>query len=250
MCYTHVVMRICISLVIIASFVLNMVPLRIADAGMSTPLFPEYLASTSPSFTPAVLKGIVVHPDNPLKLDFLILRSHILASTAQKSEEYHQLVKYFLTALTIPDNNQWVNLSPYEHDRIIEADFGKTEMGRTLLEQDYLLKQLTASLMYPDSPLGRFFWDKVYEKAYEKYGTSDIPVDTFNKVWIVPDTALVYENGNGAYVAESHLKVMLERDYLAGKVNAVAGESDFSKEVVRLLAAVGMTPFSAEVAPC
>ena len=35
------------------------------------------------------------------------------------------------------------------------------------------------------------------------------------KVWIVPEKAVVYENGGAAFVLENHLKVMLEQDYLA-----------------------------------
>ena len=37
----------------------------------------------------------------------------------QKEEEYTKLIKYFLASLTIPDDHQWVNLSPYEKNRII-----------------------------------------------------------------------------------------------------------------------------------
>ena len=109
----------------------------------------------------------------------------------------------------------WVNLSPYEKDRIIPRGFGTTEMGRDLLAQDYILKQLTASLMYPEKELGSAFWKKIYQKAYEQYGTTEIPMNTFSKVWIVPQQAVVYEHGNSAFVVKSHLKVMLEEDYEA-----------------------------------
>jgi len=47
------------------------------------------------------------------------------------------------------------------------------------------------------------------------YGTTQIPVNTFNKVWILPDTAKVYEQKNTALVTTSHLKVMLDEDYLS-----------------------------------
>ena len=69
----------------------------------------------------------------------------------------------------------WVNLSPYEKDRIVPDAFGQTEMGRDLLAQDYMLKQLTASLMYPGEELGKKFWDNVYKEAQERYGTTNIP---------------------------------------------------------------------------
>jgi hypothetical protein len=107
----------------------------------------------------------------------------------------------------------WVNLSPYEKDRIVPESFGQTEMGRDLLAQDYILKQITASLIYPEDELGKKFWDRVYAEAKKKFGTTDIPVNTFNKVWIVPAKAVVYENPQSAsaYVVESSLKVMLGR---------------------------------------
>jgi hypothetical protein len=131
-----------------------------------------------------------------------------------------------LASLTVPDNEQWVNLSPYEKDRIISDSFGKTEMGRDLLAQDYILKQITSSLMYPEENLGKKFWDKVYARAQQEYGTTNIPVNTFNKVWIVPDEAVVYESGNTAYILKSHLKVMLEEDYLSlSKHSAIADPS-------------------------
>jgi len=56
-----------------------------------------------------------------------------------------------------------------------------------------LLKQITASLIYPQDKLGQEFWNKVYAKAYQQFGTTNIPVNTFNKVWIVPDDAEVFE---------------------------------------------------------
>ena len=126
-----------------------------------------------------------------------------------------RLIKYFLAALTVPEKDLWVNLSPYEKDRIVPEAFGQTEMGRDLLAQDYILKQITASVIYPDEKVGKEFWAKFYAEALKRYGTTDVPVDTFNKVWIIPEKATVYENKDAAFVTESKLKVMLESDYVA-----------------------------------
>jgi len=41
-----------------------------------------------------------------------------------------------------------------------------------------------------------------------------MPITTFNKVWIVPERAKVYENKDCAFVVESHLNVLLEKDYI------------------------------------
>src|SRR5205814_1049797 len=92
---------------------------------------------------------------------------------------------------------------------------GQTVLGRDMLAQDYLLKQLTASLIYPEKNLGKSFWDKVYTEAQARFHTTQIPVNTFNKVWILPDTAKVYEHKTTVFVVKSHLKVMLDEDYLA-----------------------------------
>ena len=98
---------------------------------------------------------------------------------------------------------------------MITDELGKTELGRDMLAQDYILKQLAASLIYPEKEMGKAFWDRVYTKAREQFGTTDIPVDTFNKVWITADKAKVLERNNVAYVVGAHLKVMLESDYEA-----------------------------------
>ena len=135
------------------------------DPGIPAMPAPGLLISLSPAYTPAYLLGMTIHPENALKFDFFIHRSEGHLSRDQKKQEYTKLVKYFLASLTIPDQDQWVNLSPYEHDRIIADNFGKTEMGRDLLAQDYFLKQITSSLMYPESGLGKEFWDKVHKEA-------------------------------------------------------------------------------------
>ncbi len=169
----------------------------------------------SPEFLPPILKGIVIHPENPLQLDFLIHKGETPLADEQKKEEYNKIIKYFLASLTIPEKNLWVNLSPYEKQRVIPTDFAQTEMGRDLLGQDYILKQITASLIYPEDEFGKKFWKKIYEQAQQKFGTTNIPVNTFNKVWIIPNEATVYEHENTVLIVHSKMKVMLEEDYLA-----------------------------------
>ena len=188
---------------------------------LSLPNTSLIIAQTKNSAFPHLV-GLTIDPKNALNFDFIIHKGAVPLSELEKRAEYKELVKYFLASLAIPDENQWVNLSPYEHGRIIKDDFGKTEMGRDLLAQDYLLKQITASLLHPDSPIGKRFWSRIYEKAYAKYGTTNIPFNAFNKVWIVPDKAVVYEKGHSAFIVESHLKVMLEEDYLALSKNGVS----------------------------
>ncbi len=187
--------------------------------GMPWMPVPGVRISLSPPYTPAYLKGLVIHPDNAFKFDFLVYKGDKSLDETEKKDEYQQLIKYFMASLTIPDEEQWVNLSPYEKNRIIEKSFSETQMGRDLLAQDYLLKQITSSLMYPEEKIGKEFWDRVYTRARQELGVTDIPMNTFNKVWITPDYASIYEKDNTVYVVENHLKVMLEGDYLALQKN-------------------------------
>jgi len=217
------------SVIIILAFLTNSFgPCQIAQADEFRLPPPGVMVPLSPQFTPVVLKGVQLDPKNPFRFHFYIDtgNSHlknmsspnVLIGDPQQEQlktESTRLIKYFLASLTIPEKDLWVNLSPYEKDRIVPEEFGQTEMGRDLLAEDYLLKQITASLIYPESQLGKEFWRKVYAQAQAQYGTTNIPINTFNKVWIVPDKAVVYENNGVAFVMENHLKVMLEEDYLS-----------------------------------
>ena len=187
---------------------------------------PDKMVAASPAFSPAVLKGIKLDPKDPFRFHFFVDSGDSHFNQEELKVESSRLINYFLASLTTPEKDLWVNLSPYEKDRIVPPAFGQTGMGRDLLAQDYLLKQITASLIYPESQLGREFWQKVYAQAQAKFGTTDIPVNTFNKVWIMPEKAVVYENGGTAFVLENHLKVMLEQDYLALENHAAIGHDN------------------------
>jgi diguanylate cyclase (GGDEF)-like protein len=211
--------------VILLAFMANSLgPLPPAQADEFYLPAPGVMVRLSPPLDPPTLKGIKVHPDNPFKFDFILDQGDSAAESGGDLKlEATRLIKYFLASLTIPENDLWVNLSPYEKERIIPQSFGLTEMGRDLLAEDYMLKQITASLIYPEDVVGKKFWKRIYEEAQKKFGTTDIPVNTFNKVWIVPEKAVVYENAQAgtAYVVESKLKVMLEQDYLSLSKNTV-----------------------------
>jgi|GEM_PF-4395686 len=179
------------------------------------------MVGLSQTFTPVLIKGLKLHRDNPFVFDFVVNQGQENLDETNFREESLTLVKYFLASLTIPEEDLWVNLSPFEKNRIITPEFGVTQMGKDLLSQDYILKQVTSSLVYPEGEIGKKFWAKVYAMANAKYHTSNVPINTFNKVWIVPEKAIVYENAANqtAYVLESKLKVMLEEDYLSMQKN-------------------------------
>ena len=181
---------------------------------LNLPKLGTMIAATE-GYAPALIQGVSVNPKNPLNFTFYVNPGDSHMNEKQLLRESDQLIKYFLTTITTPSEDLWVNLSPLEKDNIVTDSFGATDMGRDLLAQDYVLKQLMSSLMYPEDELGQQFWQRVRDKAYQKFGTRDIPVDTYNKIWIVPERAAVYEKDGTAFVVKSKMKVMLARDYLA-----------------------------------
>ncbi|MFH0753229.1 MAG: hypothetical protein V2A70_01535, partial [Candidatus Omnitrophota bacterium] len=118
------------------------------------------MVSLSESFNPVVLKGVSIHPGEPLLFDFMVDNGQTRLQGQALTDETTKLVKYFLAGLAVPEKELWVNLSPKENDRIMPDQLSHTDVGRELLAQDYLLKQITASLLYPEKDLGRKFWDK------------------------------------------------------------------------------------------
>lgn len=191
---------------------------------------PGTMLSISAGFHPPLVIGLRLDPVNPLQFSFIINSGQSGLQGDALQGEANKLIKYFMASLTVPEDELWVNLSPYESQRIISETFGQTEMGRDLLAQDYILKQLTASLIHPEKDLGKEFWDRVYAKSQEMFGTTDIPVNTFNKIWILPEKATVYEHEGTAYLIESHMRVMLEQDYAAVVQNL--GSEKFGTDVL------------------
>lgn len=215
----HKFLRIIFTLIISFSWSFSSTP--VLGNALTTPLVPNpgAMIAISDPYHPIVLRGMELHPEDPFLVDFILDTGDTGLSGADLTDETTKLAKYFLAGMAVPDQDLWVNLSPFESDRVIEEAFGQTDMGRDLLAQDYLLKQITASLMYPEDETGKAFWTKVYDLAYQQYGVTNIPVDTFNKVWITPEHALVYQDGSTAHIAELKLKVQLEKDFVAAQKN-------------------------------
>lgn len=189
---------------------------------------PGTRVNLSPVFDPVLIKGLKVHPENPFLFDFIVDPGNENLSDDAFKQTSQRLVNYFLASLATPPKDLWVNLSPLEKNHIIPDTLIKTELGRDLLAEDYMLKQVSASLIYPESSFGKSFWARVYDQAYKKFGVTQVPVNIFNKVWILPQKAKVFERGNTVYIVNAHLKVMLEEDYLA---QSRMGKS-FNKEAV------------------
>lgn len=179
---------------------------------------PTSVVAVSRQYNAPFLRGIKLDEDNPFKIEFLV-------DTASKNDiskqEASSLIKYFMAALTVPAEALWVNLSPYEHDRIIPEKLGKTDLGEVLLKQDYLLKQVSASLTHPETEIGKDYWSAV-----------DM-TQTYNKIWVVADKADVYKRDNSVLISEATLKVMTEEDYLARENSTISSNVIDASDVLR-----------------
>lgn len=139
-------------------------------------------------------------------------------------EAAKQLLNYFSIGLTLPNSAFWVNLRPDGENNIIDGELAKTDVGKILLEADLQLKKDTAKYTSPETPLGKEYWDKLYQKAQEIFGDDNITIPTLIRPWIVPDEIIIREAANNgsaalttsAYIYKATLKVMLEQDYLKG----------------------------------
>src|SRR5271168_1805373 len=121
--------------VIVSFFLTSLTPLppAHADSILNLPA-PGTMVSVSPSFSPALIKGLTVHKDNPFLFDFIVDPGSSTVIPAKAGIQYQEqlkaqadrMIKYFFAALTIPDKDIWVNLSPYEKDRMIPMSLGET----------------------------------------------------------------------------------------------------------------------------
>lgn len=201
-----------------ASFCATPFPLSLAAA--QEPRYPGLPAPGAPidlsqPYRPALIQGLEVFPENPLQFNFIVQQGDERLQDQALRQNALRMIRYFMASVTIPKKNMWVNLSPHEQDRIISSDLGATGLGKDLLMQDYMLKQLSASLLSPEGDLGRRFWSRLRRQAQKQFPSAEIPFDMYNKIWIVPDKAVIYENNHTAFILDRHLNVMLDQDYQA-----------------------------------
>jgi len=158
------------------------------------------------------------------------------ALKAQKAEEGDKIIELeksvdlslnsFFIGLSIPDNRFWVNLNPWEPDRIIEKDLKNTDIGRIMLEADLQMKKDFCKYENPcESETGERYWRVLEEKGEEliteimnKHPNEikDIKNVLFRPVtrhWIVPDKVDAYETDNEIYIVNATLDIYSEPVY-------------------------------------
>src|SRR3989338_7997336 len=143
-------------------------------------------------------------------------RSPEKSENALKNET-RNLFNYFLISLSLPNDKFWVNLRPDAPEQIIDPELEKTDLGKIMLEADLQLKKDTAGWTSPQNPEGKEYWNKLYKKVGELFGSENITIPTITRPWIVPGEVIINTSVNAAYIYKANLKVMLEEDYLTSR---------------------------------
>jgi hypothetical protein len=192
---------------------------------------------------PVLMKGCKVSLNKPGLFRFLINPGDSGLSGEAFQRERSRLLEYFYTSAAIKAENIWVNLSPYETNRMLPAVLSGTQHGRDLLAFDCLLKRFAASALHPDLASGRAYWAELYKRARKRFGTSELPFASYNKVTVKPSSVGMYSpiyyspsdwhkeeskwsntklgewfgepNYLSAYIVNAHLSVVCEVDDVA-----------------------------------
>ncbi len=139
-------------------------------------------------------------------------------------EKTKVLMDYFKIGLSLPNEKFWVNLRPDAQDQIIDPELEKTDIGKIMLEADLQLKKDTAGLTSPQNPEGKAYWDKLYKKAGELFGSENITIPTITRPWIVPGEIILRQREDSAYIFKANMKVLLEEDYLSSQPSAISSQ--------------------------
>ncbi len=211
-----------------------------------TPPGPELLLFPSEPFVPAITTGIVIVGNAPNSIDFITDVGDDNLEGAALEAESRNLSEFFYSALTAPEDDHWVNLSPDEGNRMLAPSLQGTGLGRAMLEGDYRLKRLSASLLHPDSETGRAYWREVFARARKELGHTSLNYSTFQRVWIKPDYATLYTGALGAdfdwappprenetqlWVADCRLKVECAHEFLGAYSEGSAEEAHRTNEL-------------------
>jgi len=167
---------------------------------------PTCLLLRSRTYEAPLLKGLRFDPAQPQYITFFIDGED--AADVSRSQAKKQ-IEYFLAALTMPQDDIWVNLSPYEKERMIPDALSKTALGRDLLAQDYLLKLFSSSMTHPDTESGRVYWEHMAALG------NGVQSKGAGKVFVVPKQYEILVDGDVACIGSTSIDVAFENDQLA-----------------------------------
>ena len=155
---------------------------------------------------------------------------------AQKAEEGDNIIDIedatelslntFFIGLTLPESKFWVNLDPWEPDRIMDEDLRNTDVGRIMLEADLQMKKDFCKYENPcESEIGEEYnelldkkLEELAKKCMRKYPTEieDVNNIVFSSIisrWILPDRTDAYRTDDGIYIVDITLNINLYPEY-------------------------------------
>lgn len=191
-----------------------------AHASVLAPAIPPISLKPNPSLFS--LAGLTFNPKQPFDLQFIAKGKQDEAAVLAK-----RMITYFLTGLTLPEEDLWVNLSPYEQNRIMSPFLRQTALGQVLLKQDLVLKETASALLHPDSLTGKSFWK---EASQQSGGLKRVNLDDLHKIWIMPDEARVYVKGQTVMITKATLKVCLANDTYQDKSSTTSSQTMLLKK--------------------
>jgi len=132
-------------------------------------------------------------------------------------------LQWFLIGLSLPDDRFWVNLNPWEADRIIDEDLGRTDLGRIMLEADFQMKKDFCKYQNPcESDAGERYWnmlegkrEELVRKCMNMYpgeieNVQNVLFAASTRHWIVPDKITGYGDGDEFYIDDATLSIFSE----------------------------------------
>ena len=128
-----------------------------------------------------------------------------------------------MTGLVVPNDKFWVNLNPWEPDRIIDERLGHTDVGRIMLEADLQMKKDFSNYENPCSnKTSKALYDLLNEKSgilvrgcMDKFpgeieNARNVQFGAATRLWIVPDKVYAYVNGSQIYIINATLTIYSE----------------------------------------
>jgi hypothetical protein len=165
------------------------------------------------NFTSIKLNSIAVSTDQDGGVNFdLILKAQKATGTSPGINLINSTtlgLTAFNTGLAVPDDKFWVNLNPWEPDRIIDEQLWQSEVGRIMLEADLQMKKDLSNYGNPCSnETGKALWKLLHEKQDtliqrcmmmfpgEIKDINNIWFSPVMSSWIVPDKVYAYTNAH------------------------------------------------------
>lgn len=129
----------------------------------------------------------------------------------------------FMTGLAVGDYRFWVNLNPWEPDRIIDQQLSESDVGRIMLEADLQMKRDFSNYENPcASQIGKELWmfldgkrDALVQQCMRKFpgeikDRDNVYFRPVTRHWIIPDKVYAYTNGTEIYIINATLAIQSE----------------------------------------